>query len=296
MKTIVYLGIIAFLFTSCDTTDKQFDASGNFTATEYVISSQAAGELVLFSIQEGDQLTKGVRVAVIDSTQIYLKKRQVEAQMEALKSRKPNKEVQLAALREQLETAKTEKQRLEKLVSGNAATTKQLDDVNAQIEVLKKQIAALNSNLSLQISSLDYELQAMQAQLEQLDDQLKKCSVINPVNGTVLANYAEAYEITAPGKPLYKIADLSQMELKAYVTGNQLVQLKVGQKVTVRTDSGDGDYVKADGEVIWISDKAEFTPKAIQTKDERANRVYAIKVRVNNDGRYKIGMYGEVIF
>jgi HlyD family secretion protein len=296
MKTTVYIGICALLLTSCDTSEKQFDATGNFSATEYVISSQAAGELVQFSVQEGNQLAKGVRVAVIDSTQIYLKKRQVEAQMEALKSRKPNKEVQLAALKEQLETAKTEKQRLEKLVSGNAATTKQLDDVKAQIEVLKKQLAALNSNLSLQISSLDYELEAMKAQLAQLEDQLKKCSVMNPVQGTVLATYAEAFEITSPGRPLYKIADLSQMELKAYVSGNQLMQLKLGQQVTVRTDNGDGAYVKTQGELMWISDKAEFTPKAIQTKDERANRVYAIKVRVKNDGRYKIGMYGEVVF
>lgn len=296
MKTIVYIGICALLLSSCETSEKHFDATGNFSATEYVISSQVAGELIQFSIQEGDQLSKGVRVAVIDSTQLYLKKLQVEAQLEALKSRKPNKEVQLAALREQLETAKTEKQRLEKLVSGNAATTKQLDDVKAQIEVLKKQLAALNSNLSLQISSLDYELEAMKAQLAQLDDQLKKCSVMNPVQGTVLATYAEAYEVTAPGKPLYKIADLSQMELKAYVSGNQLMQLKLGQQVTVRTDTGDGDYVETQGELVWISDKAEFTPKAIQTKDERANRVYAIKVRVKNDGRYKIGMYGEVVF
>ncbi|TNE72113.1 HlyD family efflux transporter periplasmic adaptor subunit [bacterium] len=296
MKTSITLIAFVLLIQACSNDEKNFDASGNFESTEYVISAQSAGILQSFSIQEGDKLGAGTEIGFVDSTQLYLKKRQLLAQIEAVKNRKPNLGLQIAALKEQLETAKTEKARLEKLIAGNAATTKQLDDVNAQIQVLQKQLRAQESNLSLQINSLDKEAEALEIQLLQVEDQLEKSKIINPVKGTVLTKYAEQFEMAAPGKALYKIADLETMELKAYVSGNQLAQIKIGQKVTVRTDDGNGAYQATEGELFWISDKSEFTPKAIQTKDERANRVYAIKVRVKNDGRFKIGMYGEVQF
>jgi HlyD family secretion protein len=182
------------------------------------------------------------------------------------------------------------------LVKGDAATPKQLDDINAQIEVLKKQIEAQQSTLSISSEGLGKDVVPLQVQIEQLNDQLAKCSIINPTNGTVLAKYAEANEMTAAGKPLYKIADLSNIILRAYITGNQLPQVKLNQQVKVLTDDGKGGYKETQGTIIWINSKAEFTPKTIQTKDERANMVYAIKVKVKNDGAYKVGMYGEIKF
>jgi HlyD family secretion protein len=199
-------------------------------------------------------------------------------------------------LQEQLKTAEKERTRVANLVKGDAATPKQLDDINAQIEVLKKQIEAQKSTLSISSEGLGKDVVPLQVQIEQLNDQLAKCNIINPTNGTVLAKYAEANEMTTTGKPLYKIADLSNIILRAYITGNQLTQVKLNQKVKVLTDDGKGGYKETEGTIIWINDKAEFTPKTIQTKDERANMVYAIKVKVKNDGAYKVGMYGEIKF
>lgn len=286
----------AIILSACNDNKVSFDASGSFEAEETVISSEATGAIKRLEIEEGQTLEAGQRIGYIDSLQLYLKKRQLEAQVIAILGKKPNISVQLSALKEQLKTAEKEKTRVANLVKGDAATPKQLDDINAQIEVLKKQIEAQQSTLSISSEGLGKDVVPLQVQIEQLNDQLAKCNIINPANGTVLAKYAETNEMTATGKPLYKIADLSNIILRAYITGDQLPQVKLNQKVKVLTDDGKGGYEETEGTITWINSKAEFTPKTIQTRDERANMVYAIKVKVKNDGTYKIGMYGEIKF
>lgn len=296
IKTIAFVAGIATMLTACNDNKVSFDASGSFEAEETIISSEATGTIKRLEIDEGQTLEAGQNIGYIDSVQLYLKKRQLEAQIIAIVGKKPNIPVQLSALQEQLKTAEKEKTRVANLVKGDAATPKQLDDINAQIEVLKKQIEAQKSTLSISSVGMGKDVVPLQVQIEQLNDQLAKCNIINPTNGTVLAKYAEANEMAATGKPLYKIADLSNIILRAYITGNQLPQIKLNQKVKVLTDDGKGGYKETEGRISWINDKAEFTPKTIQTKDERANMVYAIKVKVKNEGAYKVGMYGEIKF
>lgn len=293
----LFISLSALLFLmSCKNDKKQFDASGSFEAEETIISSEANGTIKQFTLEEGQTLKAGQLVGYIDSVQLYLKKKQLEAQINAVLSKKPNVTVQLAALQEQLKTAETEQKRIASLVKADAATTKQLDDITGSIEVIKKQIEAQRSSLDISSEGIGKETLPLAVQIEQVNDQLKKCSIINSVNGTVLVKYANVNETAAQGKPLYKIADLSTIILRAYITGNQLPQLKLNQVVTVNTDDGNGGFKQISGTVTWINDKAEFTPKTIQTKDERANMVYAIKIKVKNDGTYKIGMYGEIKF
>lgn len=296
IKTIALVAGIATMFTACNDNKVSFDASGSFEAEERIISSEATGTIKQFELEEGQMLQSGQTVGYIDSTQLYLKKKQLLAQTKATASRKPNVSAQLAALQSQLATAQKEKVRITNLVNGDAAPQKQLDDINAQIDVLKKQIEAQKSSLDISTESINSDVLPLQVQVEQLNDQLAKCKIINPANGTVLTKYAEANEMTATGKPLYKIADLSNIILRAYITGDQLTQVKLNQTVKVLTDDGKGGYKETEGTISWINDKAEFTPKTIQTKNERANMVYAIKVKVKNDGTYKIGMYGEIKF
>lgn len=296
IKTIALVAGIATMLTACNDKKVSFDASGSFEAEETIISSEATGTIKRLEIEEGQTLEAGQNIGYIDSLQLYLKKKQLEAQVIAILGKKPNISVQLSALQTQLETAEKEKTRVANLVKGDAATPKQLDDINAQIEVLKRQIEAQQSTLSISSEGLGKDVVPLQVQIEQLNDQLAKCNIINPTKGTVLAKYAETNEMTATGKPLYKIADLSNIILRAYITGNQLPQVKLNQKVKVLTDDGKGGFNETEGTITWINDKAEFTPKTIQTKDERANMVYAIKVKVKNDGAYKVGMYGEIKF
>lgn len=286
----------ALFFTACNKGTSQFDASGSFEAEETIISAEAAGVIKAFEIEEGQGLKAGQAIGFIDSTQLYLKKKQLQAQIKAMLSRKPNIGLQLAPLNEQLANAENEKKRIIKLIEGSAATTKQLDDVNTAIEVIKRQISAQRSSLEISSESIIKETEPLKVQVQQLNDQLRKCRIINPMNGTVLVKYAEANEMTAQGKPLYKIADLSNIILRVYISGDQMAQVKLNEQVTVSTDNGNGGYNTTEGSIIWISDKAEFTPKTIQTKNERANMVYAIKVKVANEGSYKIGMYGEIKF
>ena len=296
IKTIALVAGIATLLTACNNNKVSFDASGSFEAEETIISSEATGTIKRLEIEEGQTLEAGQVIGYIDSLQLYLKKKQLEAQVTAILGKKPNIPVQISALQEQLITAEKERTRIANLVKGDAATPKQLDDINAQIEVLKKQIEAQKSTLNISSEGLGKDVVPLQVQIEQLNDQLAKCNIINPTNGTVLSKYAEANEMTATGKPLYKIADLSNIILRAYITGDQLPQIKLNQQVKVLTDDSKGGYKEVEGTIVWINDKAEFTPKTIQTKDERANMVYAIKVKVKNDGAYKIGMYGEIKF
>ncbi|MBL0745319.1 HlyD family secretion protein [Chryseolinea lacunae] len=295
MKRIAYL-LTAFTVAACTSNKNAYDASGTFEAVETIVSAEASGTLKSFTVEEGQTLQAGVHVGFIDSVQLYLKKKQLMAQIAAVLSKKPNVAKQLAALQEQLKQAQREQQRVANLVKADAATQKQLDDATTQLDVVKKQIEAQQSTLGITTSSLTEETSPLSVQIEQLNDQLAKCKVVNPVNGTVLTKYAEAKEMTAVGKPLYKIADLSTIILRAYITGDQFAHAKLNSKVTVSVDDGKGNYKAYPGVVEWISDKAEFTPKTIQTKDERANLVYALKVRVTNDGLLKIGMYGELKF
>lgn len=293
---IYSFAIAGLLFSSCNRNNTNFDASGSFEAEETIISAEANGTLKQFNIEEGQQLKAGETIGYIDSVQLYLKKKQLEAQIKAILVKKPNKSAQLAALQEQLRAAKKEQRRFTDLVKADAATQKQLDDINAQVSVVEAQIDALNSTLNISTEGIDQETTPLSIQIQQLNDQLNKCSLINPINGTVLTKYAEQDEMAAIGKPLYKIADLSNINLRVYISGDQLAQVKLNQKVKVSTNDGKGGFKETEGIITWINDKAEFTPKTIQTKDERANMVYAMKVKVKNDGSYKIGMYGEVKF
>lgn len=294
VEIIVFAGFV-LLAIACKN-EKTFDASGSFEAVEVIISAEANGVLKAFDIEESQVMQAGQMIGYIDSTQLYLKKKQLETQITALLAKRPNIPVQLSVLYEQLKTAETEQQRISNLVKSDAATTKQMDDINAQIEIIKKQIDAQKSTLSISSEGINKDILPLQVQVEQLNDQLLKCKIINPINGTVLTKYAEQNEMAVAGKALYKIADLSTIILRVYISSNQLAQVKLNQKVKVHTDDGSGGFSENEGTITWISDKAEFTPKTIQTKEERANMVYAIKIKMPNNGVYKIGMYGEVVF
>jgi HlyD family secretion protein len=293
-KSSVFVAMV--LIAAACNNESTFDASGSFEAVETVISAEATGTLKSFQVEEGQTLEAGQQVGNVDTVQLYLKKKQLELQMEALAAKKPNIPVQLSTLQEELKTAEIEKKRVENLLKADAATTKQLDDVNAQIAVIKKQIDAQKSTLEISSAGINKDILPLGIQIEQLNDQLLKSRIVNPLSGTVIAKYTEQNEMVAVGKPLYKIADLSEIILRVYISANQLPQVKLNQTVKVHTDDGEGGFAETSGVITWISDKAEFTPKTIQTKEERANLVYAMKVKVKNDGTYKIGMYGEVNF
>lgn len=282
------------LIAACQSNKHEFDATGAFETEETIISAEGSGELKQFSVEEGQTLKAGQVLGYIDTVQLYLKKKQLETQVGSILSQRPDADAQTAAIKIQLRTAERDKQRIQNLVDADAAPAKQLDDINAQIDMLKKQLAAQQSSLRIATKSIGEQTNPVWVQVQQLDDQIEKCRIVNHVNGTVLEKYAEQFEIVAPGKPLYKIADLSTMILRAYISEAQLTELKLGQHVTVMVDQGADSYKGYEGMVEWISSKAEFTPKTIQTKDERANMVYAVKIRVKNDGFLKIGMYGEV--
>jgi HlyD family secretion protein len=303
--------VFAILFlVSCNRNECKSDASGTFETDEVIVSASAAGKILSLNIDEGSNIARDSIVGRIDPTELNLQKEQVQASIEALSQKTSDVTPQIKMLRDQLAVQQTqlnnllhEQTRIENLLKEDAATKKQLDDITFQVESVKKQmnvtqqqINVQRSNIATQNRSILSEGKPLEKKKEQLQDQLNKTNIRNPINGTVLTKYAEAGEITSNGKPLYKIADLSTMNLRAYVTGAQLPQIKLGDPVTILIDSGANNYRKLPGTIIWISDKAEFTPKTIQTKDERANLVYAMKVKVKNDGYLKIGMYGEVKF
>lgn len=289
---IFFMMVIA---TSCKE-ERQFDATGSFEADEYIISAEGMGTIKMLQIEEGKIVQQNEIIGYIDTIQLQLKREQIDAQIKAVLSRKPNIAIQISSLEEQLNGVKKEQQRFTRLVQNEAATQKQLDDINTQYQVLKKQLDALYSNLEINTEGLSNESVPLRIQKEQLDDQISKCIIVNPIKGTILSQYAKVNEMATTGKPLYKIADLSNIILRVYISGDQLSKVKLNQKVKVFTDAGDGKFKETEGIITWISDKSEFTPKTIQTKNERANLVYAIKVKVVNDGSYKIGMYGEINF
>lgn len=292
----ISLVLITTILFSCSNGNGDFDATGTFESEEVIVSSEAMGKLLTFDVEEGMILKQDQVVGLVDTTQLYLKKKQIESTIRSVLTKQPDIPTQLAAIQEQIATAEREKKRIENLVKSDAATTKQLDDINSQLDVLNKQYDATKSSLTITRQGIRSETLPLIAQVEQIQDQINKSIVINPIDGTVLTRYSKQNEITSNGKALYKIADLTEMILRAYINGDQLGQVKIDQKVKVFVDKGDGEQKELEGEIYWISSKAEFTPKTIQTKDERANLVYAIKVRVKNDGYLKIGMYGEVQF
>ncbi|MBX2920872.1 MAG: HlyD family efflux transporter periplasmic adaptor subunit [Chitinophagaceae bacterium] len=309
MKKIL-VSISATLLLNACTPKNDFDASGNFEADEVIVSAQQSGVLLSYHVKEGTQLKAGDHVGQIDVRVMELQKQQTEASIAALhqKTINPNDQAELVSRQLEVQKAQLEQQlrertRTENLVKADAATRKQLDDINASIEQLQKQIAVTQQQLKLntynthtQNRSILSEKAPMEKAAEQLQEQINKGQIINPTTGTVLINYALQGEMQVTGKPLYKIANTDTLDLRAYITGTQLPQIKTGQQVKVRIDNGKDSYREYPGTITWISDKSEFSPKTIQTKDERANLVYAIKVSVKNDGYLKIGMYGEVLF
>jgi len=294
MKTSYFIPVLLLIagLTACKNNESDYDASGTFETTEVIVSAESMGKIMKFNIIEGQEIKENEIVGIIDSTQIYLKKLQLQANQQSLLSRRPDLKKQIAALEQQLAAARHEKKRVENLVKADAGTTKQLDDLTAQVAVLEKQLAASRSTLESTLQGVSHENKALDIQLQQLDDQLTKCRISSPVNGTVLVKYAEKGELAAAGKALFKIGDTKNMIFRAYITADQLSQIKAGQKVQIFADYGEDEAKPYDGVITWISSKSEFTPKTIQTRDERANLVYAVKVLVKNDGYLKIGQYG----
>jgi len=287
---------VFLLLVSCRTPKSEADASGTFEATEVIVSAQATGLLLNFKVEEGQDLRAGANLGFIDTIQLALRKKQLQATIQASQTRKPDVEVQLAALEQQLATARSEKRRVENLVKANAANQKQLDDLEAQIEVLTKQLTATRTTLESSTSGINKESSALKIQVDQINDQLCRSYISSPIDGTVLVKYAQNGELAIQGKSLFKVADMRDMILRVYVTADQLVKLKLGQTVDVNAELGSTDNKAYQGTVTWISAKSEFTPKTIQTRNERANLVYAVKVAVKNDGILKIGMYGGIHF
>lgn len=298
MKSRNLLGLCSLLalFSACGSGAPKYDATGTFETTEVLVSAEASGRLLYFDIEEGMLLKAGEEVGVVDTVQLYLKKLQLEASIKSVEEQRPDILKQVAATKEQISAAQRERNRVANLLKVGAANQKQLDDAEDQLEVLRKQLVAQNSTLSNSHQSLTWQSSSVGIQVAQVEDQLKKCHITSPITGTVLAKYAEAGELTAMGTPLFKVADTEQMYLRAYITSEQLSQVKLGQKVTVFSDYGTDEHKQYPGVVTWISDTSEFTPKIILTKNERANLVYAVKIAVHNDGLLKIGMYGGVEF
>ena len=296
MKKLITMASAALLLAACGNSEKEYDATGTFEATETTISAEQNGTLLTFAINEGDEIEAGSEVGLIDTTQTWLKLQQARATQEVYQSQKPDMEKQTSATRQQLAKAQAEQQRYKELVADGAAPSKMLDDATNQVQVLQRQLAAQLSSLSTNTNALSKQMAATEVQIDQLRDQLRKCHIMAPLKGTVLEKYAERGEFVAVGKPLFKMADMEQVYIRAYVTSAQLQSIRTGQQVKVFADYGDGKKQEYDGTVSWISSRSEFTPKTILTDDERADLVYAVKVRVKNDGFIKIGMYGEVKF
>ena len=295
MQKIYVLAGVALMMAACGGNEKAYDATGTFEATETTVYAEQSGALLTFSVNEGDHIEAGKEVGLIDTTQTWLKIRQLDATKEVYQSQKPDMERQIAATRQQLSKAQQDEQRYRELVADGAAPSKMLDDASSQVKVLQKQLDAQISSLSTSTRSLDKQTVAANVQIEQLRDMLRKCHIVTPTKGTVLEKYVERGEFVAIGKPLFKIADTEQMFMRAYVTSAQLQNIRIGQHVKVFADYGNGQKKAYDGTVSWISSRSEFTPKTILTDDERADLVYAVKVAIKNDGYVKIGMYGEVV-
>ncbi len=295
MKKILSL-LLPAIFVACSSGNNDYDATGTFEATEVTVSAEQSGKLLYLDITEGDNLALNQQVGIIDTVQLYLKAMQLGATKMSYASQRPDIEKQIASTKQELAKAELEQKRYEKLVKENAANQKQLDDAESSVKVLKRQLEAQLSSLGNTTGSLNSQMSATDIQRMEVLDQLEKCHIVSPISGVVLDKYAEAGEYAVPGTPIFKIADINNLFLRAYVTTAQLKSVKIGQEVTVYADYGNGERKTYKGTVTWISDRSEFTPKTILTDDERADLVYAVKIAVKNDGYIKIGMYGEVKF
>jgi HlyD family secretion protein len=286
--------LIMLWLSACGPGNRPYDATGTFEAVEVTVSAEAAGKLLRFDVEEGTVLHAGAQVGIIDTVQLSLMMRQQEANRRSVDSRLPEFDRQVAALKQQIATAEREKHRISNLLEAGAANRKQLDDIEAQIALYRKQLDAQAASLESSARSLTEQSSALSLDRARLLDQLMKCHVTAPIGGTVLAKYMEAGELATVGKPLFKIADMEHIFLRAYITSAQLSEVKTGDSVTVIADYGADRRTEYPGVITWISGRAEFTPKTILTADERANLVYAVKIAVENDGYLKLGMYGGV--
>jgi len=292
MKTRMLLLVIPIFFIACSGNNNGSDAYGNFEAKEIIVSAEAQGKIIQLNIEEGTLLKQGQLVGFIDTTMLNLQKEQLKAQKQVISTKLTNVNAQIAVQEEQKQTLLNEKNRIEKLFADKAATQQQFDDITGKYDVLVKQINATKT----QINSIYREMDVVDKQTDLLNEQIRKAKISNPIDGTVLEKYIEAGEIATMGKALYKIARLDEIDLRVYVSGAQIPSVKIGQQVKVFVDKDKSTNQEYEGVISWISDQAEFTPKIIQTKEERVNMVYAVKVRVKNDGVLKIGMPGEVKF
>lgn len=293
---LIILGTMAAWMTACENANPEYDATGVFETTEVIVSAQDNGEIMQLTIEEGSEVSPNELLGHIDTIQLSLKRQQLTATLSATESRKLDVNKQLASIRQQIANLKTEQLRYEKLVKANAASQKQLDDINYNLEVLHKQLSATSEQIGSSNSSLSGQSAGIAAQVAQIDKQIEDCLITSPIKGIILSKYAEQGEFAIPGRALFKVGDISDIKLRAYVSAPQLTSLQIGQKVKVYADFGETDCKEYEGTVTWISAEAEFTPKTIQTRDERSNLVYAIKITVKNDGMIKRGMYGNVKF
>ena len=292
MQRIIILLSAFLLLVSCSRDDRKSDAYGNFEATEVIVSAQVPGELLSFNVEEGDLLKKEAVVGLIDTTDLSLNKKLLFQQKKTIAAQLENINSEIEVQQQQLDNNLINQKRIQNLYKEGAATQKQLDDINGLVNINKKQIAAIHSRKDAIVN----QMKGIDVQVEQVNRNIDKCIITNPETGTVLVKYSEAGELAGAGKPLYKLADLENMKLKAYISGDQLAHIAIGQKVEVMYDNNKKENKKITGIVEWISPTAEFTPKTIQTKEERVNLVYAVKVRIKNNGEVKIGMPGEFNF
>lgn len=296
MKRSFAYPLLVLLAASCVEGNKAYDASGVFESTEVTVSAEGNGKILSLDLQEGDRLEAGQIVGCIDTVQLHLSEIQLEASRRAVGSGWLDISRQIAALESQIGKQRQELDRFTKLEKAGASNHKQVEDIQAQIETLERQLAAQEESLNSSNRNVSGQADALEAQIEQIRDRIRKCVITSPVAGTVLAKYSEAGEFAALGRALFKVADIDNIRLRAYITAEQLTALKLGQQVRVFADQGSSGRKEYAGTLIWISDKAEFTPKTIQTRDERANLVYAVKIAVENDGLIKLGMYGDIKF
>lgn len=296
MKHITYftLPMLITLFSAGCKESKSYDATGIFEATTVTVSAEVPGKILSMTPVEGDTVEAGELIGVIDTTTLVLQLKQLQRQQGAIESNSPDVSAQAAALRSQIDHARSEAERVDRLYADNAATQKQRDDARSQVKILRDQLAALLSSLDKNRNAISDNALALQYQCEQVESQIAKSSVTSPLSGTILAKCAQQGEFATVGKPLYKIANLNDIYLRAYFTSAQLADLRIGEKVRVVADFGGDKRYEYPGTVSWIAQESEFTPKSIQTKDSRANLVYAVKIAVANDGRLKLGQYGEV--
>jgi len=292
MKNKLIILLLPALLAACNGNENSSDAYGNFEAKDVIISAEAQGKIIQFNLEEGQSLKAGQKLGFIDTVPLSIQREQLLAQKQAVASKKANVNAQIEVQEQQKKVLETEKDRIEQLYNDNAATKQQYDDITGKYDVVEKQIAATKT----QISSIVREMNVIDKQVKLMNEQISRATITNPIDGTVLEKYLEENEIAIIGKALYKIALLDDIDLRVYVSGSQLPNIKIGQDVKVLIDKDSETNQEYVGKVFWISDQAEFTPKIIQTKEERVNMVYAVKVRVKNDGKLKIGMPGEVVF